>query len=579
MDHSSAPTSERARLTGSQLAAGVSRRVFLRRASLGSLVLGAGAATLLEACAGGTTSQSAPSAAPRASSAAAQVSLPTYVPFQGPKPDLPSPNPSIDPGYFTFPKQLAKSVPQPPGHGDEVTALTRTPSPTATPMEQNAAWQELNKQMNLTFRLSMISAADYAAKLSTIVAGGELPDLLYTDQVASPILRFPTFLQAQCADLTPYLSGDAVKAYPNLANLTTLSWKSTVFNNAIYGVPVPQFQYGATMLAHQELLDQAGVQHPKTADELKRMLLALTNPQGNVWGTAANVGTAFDLQSGGYYPAMFGAPNNWLLDKSGSLVKDYETDEYKAAVGYVRDLYAAGVFHPNSLTYTVNSVNPDFIAGRFVMHVGTWSSFSVGWDRAAAFSPNIHLRLFDPFGYDGGKASQFLSRGISGVTVIKQGPADRVKELLSVLNFLAAPFGSQEALLLQYGTEGTDFNYDGNGTPALTTRGVNDLYVAWRYVASGPPVLYDANRSQEYASVQQEAQMKLPSVSVADPTLGLHSGTWESTGTTFTNTFEDDKTDNKADRRPNADHKAKNKDWRSHGGDQVRGESQQALSA
>ena len=33
-------------------------------------------------------------------------------------------------------------------------------------------------------------------------------------------------LQTQAADLSPYLSGDAVKDYPNLAAIPTFSWKN-----------------------------------------------------------------------------------------------------------------------------------------------------------------------------------------------------------------------------------------------------------------------------------------------------------------------------------------------------------------
>ena len=52
-----------------------------------------------------------------------------------------------------------------------------------------------------------------------------------------PVNNVPQFLQASCADLTPYLAGDAVKDYPNLAAYPTNSWKPMVFNGAIYAVP------------------------------------------------------------------------------------------------------------------------------------------------------------------------------------------------------------------------------------------------------------------------------------------------------------------------------------------------------
>ena len=50
---------------------------------------------------------------------------------------------------------------------------------------------------------------------------------------------------------------------------------------------------------------------------------------------------------------------------------------------------------------------------------------------------------------------------------IKKGSPERVKELLRVMNFLAAPFGSQEFHLLNYGVK--DVDYDTVGAALLWT--------------------------------------------------------------------------------------------------------------
>ena len=51
------------------------------------------------------------------------------------------------------------------------------------------------------------------------------------------------------------------------------------------------------------------------------------------------------------FAALFGAPNDWRLEAGGKLTKDWETPEYREATGYVRDLFASGVYHPNSTTF------------------------------------------------------------------------------------------------------------------------------------------------------------------------------------------------------------------------------------
>src|SRR5581483_7324556 len=53
----------------------------------------------------------APSSAPApTSSSSGKLEYPTYVPFQGPPPDLPGSAEGVAPAYFSFPKNLTKSV-------------------------------------------------------------------------------------------------------------------------------------------------------------------------------------------------------------------------------------------------------------------------------------------------------------------------------------------------------------------------------------------------------------------------------------------------------------------------------------
>lgn len=63
------------------------------------------------------------------------------------------------------------------------------------------------------------------------------------------------FLQATCADLTPYLAGDAVKDYPNLANFPTYNWQGTdtIYGASLWGVPVPRSVLASAIYVHQEM--------------------------------------------------------------------------------------------------------------------------------------------------------------------------------------------------------------------------------------------------------------------------------------------------------------------------------------
>ena len=82
----------------------------------------------------------------------------------------------------------------------------------------------------------MVGNADWEQKFATVIAGNDLPDILQTRVVAN----FPQLLEKRFTRLDEFLGGDAIKEYPNLANIPTRHWKSTVYNGAIYGIPIPR---------------------------------------------------------------------------------------------------------------------------------------------------------------------------------------------------------------------------------------------------------------------------------------------------------------------------------------------------
>src|SRR5579864_560040 len=215
-----------------------------------SLLFEAAAVSLLAAC--------APS--PNAATPVAggkKVQLPTYVPVNGPTPDLPGTPDGLDPGFINYPAQLFKAVTDKPLNGGEVNIMVWNITQPMTPLDQNQGWQEINRQVGGTINLSIVPFADYNTKLATVVAGDDLPDVIFIPP-GTNLQGFADFLQAKCADLTQFLSGDAVKDYPNFANFRTNSWKTVLFNNGIYGVPAQYPVFLWVMWLHKELFDAIG---------------------------------------------------------------------------------------------------------------------------------------------------------------------------------------------------------------------------------------------------------------------------------------------------------------------------------
>src|SRR5262249_11698879 len=195
--------------------------------------------------------------------------LPTYVPYQTTlKADLPSTGKGIDDAWSKFPAQPFKSVQEAPGRGGDINIVSGSAWPPYTPPDQNPMLQELNKRLNANLKLDITTLTDYNTKFNTLVAGSNLPDVFWVG--ATPNLV--DFLKQQCADLTPYLAGDAVKTYPNLANLNTNTWKGTIFGGAIMGLPSPLGAMGNIIQINKTRWDaEIGADaRPKNADDLKR---------------------------------------------------------------------------------------------------------------------------------------------------------------------------------------------------------------------------------------------------------------------------------------------------------------------
>ena len=555
----------------------ISRRALLRGA--GSVLLGAATMPLALACAPSVPGSSAGSAASSGQSPSngGKVKLPAYIALPNlPSADLPgTPDGLLAPGYQRYPANLIRSVAQPPGKGGEVNGLTASLSTAPTPLDQNLAWQQVNKELGVTIKIPSISTADYPTRLNTTTAGADLPDIVAAAIFSTTMPNMADFLNSACADLTPYLSGDAVKDYPNLANLPSTAWPPMVFNNRIMAIPVSAggVRTSPLLLARWGDLDKAGITRIGSPDEFMGICKQLNNP-GTRWAIGANTVV-------NWLAMVYGAPNMWR-ESGGTFTKDYETPEFKEAVAFHRALWDAGVFHPDSASLQGSPAGLQYYGGKFVFSShASWSlvAYQTAWERANAVDPNFKPRAVLPFNKDGtGRAAQFLGLGSTGTIALKKASAERIKELLGVLNYFAAPVGTTEALLLQYGIEGPDFTRDANGNPVPTQQGLVDMVVPWKNLGGPPDYLFSAT-SADYVPVAYQTQKEHFAVTLPNPTAGLYSPTDGSKGITLKNAFTDHMNEILFGRQPVSQFDDYVKEWRANGGDTIRAEYEKAFQA
>src|SRR5947209_9781848 len=119
-----------------------------------------------------------------------------------------------------------------------------------------------------------------------------------------------------------------------------------------------------------------------------------------------------------------------------------------------------------------------------------------------------------------------MSRGCLGVTGIPSSGGsntDRVKELLHILDYLAAPTFSAEANFLTLGIDGWDNKVGSKGVKALTPTGTNEIG-SLTNIVSGPVVYYYPSEPP-LAPVAQDYTRRLLAIGVYNPVDGLVSPT------------------------------------------------------
>jgi putative aldouronate transport system substrate-binding protein len=575
-----------------------------RRQFVGVLA-GASVAGLIAAC-----TPAAPAAAPTSAPAAAakpvagatpaaggtpvaakNAALPSYIPLANvPKPDYHSSDPRVSDGYDNYPKPYKSWSKEPPGTGSNVNVYAIAYYPPPTPFEQNPTWHEVNKQLNANVQMSIFAGADNPTKFATLMAGNDLPDLMHIFLgITNAPAGITEFMKAQCADLTPYLAGDAVKDYPNLAAIPTYAWQNSlsVIDGKLYQWPIHRYLPGAApnggyFFKNDEVYDQAiGKDYvPRDADDLKRIFKQLNRPQDSVWAIGNIATINYGLPA---YLEMFGAPNVWRLDTAaGKLTRAYETEEYKAAVGFLRDVIAAGYMWPDAPGSTDSRSN--FVAGKFIMSVeGFGNSWNDFWRRGLTLvNPPKHFKPLDPFRATAGdQPVSFLTPGgYSSSNVMKKASPDRIKELLRIVDWLAAPFGSEEDMLLHYGIADQDYKLDAKGNPIPSSDGLARAgYVPWQYLSQHPYVQYQPDLP-DYASISYGVEQKLVTLGVFDPTVQYYSKTqYSSAGIQAQKTLSDAINEIILSHRPMSDFDGLVATWRSAAGDQIRKEYLDAISA
>ncbi|MEV4276470.1 extracellular solute-binding protein [Actinoplanes xinjiangensis] len=442
---------------------------------------------------------------------------PTHVPFQGPAPDAPGDDTGVQPLYLTYPQKLTQSVTDTVGDGSKVTAMVVTFGAPPRPVEANQLWQAVNKALNVDLDLIVVPDPEYGQKMTTLMAGtDDLPDIIMFTNLALP--NALEFVQARCADLSAHLSGDAVKDYPNLANIPPYAWQGMGrVGGRIHGVPLERPKPANSLFVNRTVMDRAGIALDWNREQYIDAMRQLTGPRK--WGVGWFKTLFTGLGGITYHAGSLGAPNGWA-ETGGAFTSTITTPQFTEALDVMSRLVAARTHFPDSLTASSTDLKAHF-------HNGAVASMNDGFgalnlQTLTSIGSRFELGLGRPYGAE---PTPWQGPGLFGFVAFKKADDARIKLLLRVVNHLSAPFGTTEYELANYGVEGQHFTRDADGVKTLPLYDTeNNSLLPIKYLGVAPSVLYLPGYPRQAQAAYDWQRASLPK-SVANPAVGLRSAT------------------------------------------------------
>ncbi len=488
------------------------------------------------------------------------------------------------------PTSFPKSYSGTPSKGGKVSAFIISYQSPPVAREQNKYWQELEKRLGCTWEPIITPQPNYGEKSAALLAGGSLPELFYLNPGQNATPQYKAMDQGAFLDLTPYVTGDAGKEYKNLATIPTDLWKNVSFKGKYYGVPKPLQRNGNIGFYRSDWAKKVAKDAPKSTDDVRAMLQAFTknDPDGNgqtdTWGLGRYGSDWTGWDDARVANNMFGVPFNWRVNADGTLTNQIETDEFRQALEFLRNLFADGSFHPDSGGMNFSQAKAAYVGGKVGVHSEGFGNFlSPKVTGTTLYSlvqanPQATIAGLLPSDVAGSKGVTRNTQGSFGFVGIPSAVKDqnRVKELLRILDYLAAPFGSEENNFLGNGIEGVDSQKDPTtGALVLTDQGnaeKGDLVG----LMSGLPVFYYPT-APGAAEAALDLGTKIFKIGIDDPTWPLYSQTNVSKQAELNQFGFDRVTAIITGREQLSSLTQAIADWKSRGGDQIRTEFQASL--
>lgn len=557
-------------------AAGQPPGAFSRRA----LVLGAAGGLLATGLAGCRTQGSGPAAG------STTLPLPKTIAREIPGVIKPA-DPSGTLGMERYPAPY-KSVKAVPGKGGVLTTQRILyGSPPEMGSGTNPLLEQLNEMSGVDWQVTNIPAAAFNDKITTMIAGGDYPELFWSEPTWRAKTMQKYFRQGAFWNMRELLQGDTIDAYPNIAATAQQVWRNSSFSGINPVVPGPRSIVPVGVgFFRADYADKAGVTAPEKGEDLLDFLTELqgAGPKGT-YAVATTSGAIIWLGLHTHQVAT-----TWRLDEaSGKLTHQLETEEYAAGLEYALSLYEAGLVHPDATTL---DTQPTQQSEMFVRGQAAWVTTATGnivggegsgIDQMNKRGEGGRLGWMLPPGFGGQPGAVLADQGWWGGYGIPKTVTDenRIAELLGLIDFLSAPPGSEEWATISLGKRGWNYELDADNQPVIMSDQLSpeEQNFGFALPMSLPPAVFNFG-TKWTSSVRTQMEIEAAAMPLLrfEPTLGYASETQTQKGDALTQMITDFANQVMSGRRKLTDLPGMITEWKSQGGDAMRAEYEKAIA-
>jgi len=411
-------------------------------------------------------------------------------------------------------------------------AMLHTPT---TPEADGPIETALEEYTGTDLTFQWVPDASKDEKINAALASDSLADITSLTNISNTSVR-QALKSGQFWDVEPYLED-----YPNLAKIDEKTLASARVGGKLYGVPFqkPIARYG--VLVRQDWLDNLGLETPHTIEELTEVAIAFAqdDPDGN--GVDDTTGFIDRLESfklgfktlAGY----FGAGNNFEVTDDDEIIPSFQTDEFKDAMEWYRDLYEQGAINGEFVTMQKQNQIDAIAQGKGGIVVTGLFEAKNYVNLAKSADPNTPMEwaLINDVTYEDvpRRILSDTAGGFGGWIAISTTQVESEEQVKSILAFIDKLLDEEPFTLMTNGIEDEHFTLDSAGVVTIADQPKWEQEVQ-PYSSSRPSdSVVTFKSSTPYVDEGNDKIAENAEFAVIDPTLPLSSDTFDQSWSTI----------------------------------------------